>query len=253
MSRALESRRLLMLIALPVAGYLLLAALLALGQRHLLYFPSHALVPTRLEAWRRAGVTIGYCRKVENPANIWLMLHGNGGQAAQRDYVLPCLSDRDSFFVLEYPGYGGRPGQPSTQSINRAAAEGFDCLRREFPGTPLSVLGESIGSGPASYLAGRTDPPAKVILVVPFDTLANVAAEKMPIFPVRLILRDHWDNVRALAHYRGKVEVFGATRDKIIPVAHARRLAEQVPGVEFHAIAGGHNDWSTGGEVRVRN
>jgi pimeloyl-ACP methyl ester carboxylesterase len=253
MTRKSNLNSLKMLFALPVALYLLIVALMMGGQRKLLYFPSRAPIATQLEPWQDRGQTIGYCRRVPNPQNIWLMLHGNAGQAAQRGYVLPCLSDRDSFFVLEYPGYGTRPGNISLESLNAACADGFDRLRHEFPQTPVCVLGESIGSGPACYLASRVDPPAKFVLVVPFDTLANVAAEKLPFLPVRLILRDNWDNVRALAHYQGKVEIFAASDDKIIPFGHARRLAEKVPGSSLHVIRGGHNDWSTGGEVVIRN
>jgi pimeloyl-ACP methyl ester carboxylesterase len=46
------------------------------------------------------------------------------------------------------------------------------------------------------------------------------------------------------------VEIFGAQSDTVIPIAHARRLADSHPGAVFHVIPGGHNDWSTSGAVR---
>src|ERR1700677_339820 len=101
------------------------------------------------------------------------MAHGNGGQAAGRDYVLRRMSKEDSLYVLEYPGYGSREGSPSLESINRAASEAYQLLRSQHPNTPVCVLGESIGSGPACALALEKIPPDKIVLVVPFDTLAS--------------------------------------------------------------------------------
>jgi pimeloyl-ACP methyl ester carboxylesterase len=222
-------------------------------QRELLFFPSHNDGDNGLAAWTMEGRTIGFSRQVPAPENVWLMLHGNGGQAADRVYALPCFSARDSVFILEYPGYGARAGKPSRESLDAAAEEGYLFLRKTFPATPVCVLGESLGSGPACTLAGQSPPPDKIALVVPFDNLASVAAGHVPIFPVGLILRGSWDNVRSLSEYRGPVEIFGALQDGLIPIEHARKLADSIPSATFHSIPGGHNDWSKKGRVAIRN
>jgi hypothetical protein len=125
-------------------------------------------------------------------------------------------------------------------------------LRSRHPNTPVCVLGESIGSGPACALARETTAPDKIVLVVPFDTLANVAAGYFPFLPVRLLLRDPWDNVESLRRYAGPVEIFGARDDTIIPIGHAKALARQIPGAQFTEIPGGHNDWSQEDQVKIR-
>ena len=89
------------------------------------------------------------------------------------------------------------------------------------------------------------------MLVVPFDSLVNVASERFYFLPVRLMLRDTWNNVEALRHYAGPVEIFGATGDSIIPVEHAKALARQIASAHFTAISGGHNDWSVNNEVKI--
>ena len=114
-------------------------------------------------------------------------------------------------------------------------------------------MAESIGSGPACELATQPQPPDKMVLVVPFDTLKSVAADHVPYLPVGLILGDSWDNIRSLSAYKGPVEIFGALQDTVIPVKHARKLADSIPGAKFHGIPGGHNDWSGEGLVVVRN
>jgi len=245
-------RRALRIAAIPLGLYLVLVALVFFGQRSLLYFPTHeATSRTGLTPWSDGSRTIGCCREVANPKTIWLMTHGNAGQAADRQYVLSRMSSQDSLYVLEYPGYGMREGHPDRESMNHAASEVYQLLRSRNPSTPVCVLGESIGSGPACALALEKVPPDKIVLVVPFDTLASVAAERFYFLPVRLLLRDRWDNVESLKHYGGPVEIFGATNDEIIPVEHATDLAKQVPTAHFIAISGGHNNWSASEQVKI--
>jgi uncharacterized protein len=232
-------------------------AIVALGciafQRKLLYYPSHHHDQFGLSEWKYEGQLIGYAREVSSPKNVWLLLHGNGGQASDRVYALPSFSRQDSVFILEYPGYGLRPGSPSRSYINAAAQQAYAALRSSFPGTPVCVVGESIGSGPASTLAQSNHPPDKIVLIVPFDILAEVAAHHYPFLPVRLFLLDNWNNIESLKGYTGPVEIFGARNDTIIPIVHARTLAESTPYSKLHEISGGHNDWATGGQVRIVN
>lgn len=244
-------KRMMRIVAIPLAVYLILVAVVYFRQRSMLYFPTHAKFSSKLTPWLDGNRTIGYCREVPNAQTVWLMMHGNAGQAADRDYVLSSLSGRDSLYVLEYPGFGFREGHPSRESINQAASEAYHLLRSQHRNRPVCVLGESIGSGPACFLAQEAIPPDKIVLVVPFDSLARVASRRFYFLPVRLMLRDAWDNVETLRHYSGPVEIFGATDDAVIPIEHAKALARQIPSARFTAITGGHNDWSGNSQVRI--
>lgn len=221
--------------------------------RKLLYFPSHEARTNGLTEWRSGDRIIGFARVVPQPKNIWLLTHGNAGQAANRSYALPAFSPDDSVYILEYPGYGRRRGSPSEKAFNAAAREAYELLRAQFPHTPVCAVGESIGSGPASWLGTLDRPPDKIVLIVPFDVLAHVAKGHYPFLPVGLLLPDNWNNVAALKAYAGPVEIFAATGDTVIPVAHARALAAAKPGARLHEFHGGHNDWSRHPLVRIRN
>lgn len=236
-----------------ITCFLLLLAGYALFQRKLLYYPTHHRDTNGLSEWRQLGEVIGYAREVPAPRNVWLMMHGNAGQASDRVYALASFSRQDSVYILEYPGYGSRPGSPSMASFNKAAEEGYRTLRARFPHTPVCAVGESVGSGPASALAGESPPPDRIVLITPFDLLSRVANYHFPYLPARLVLRDNWNNVQALKGYRGPVEIFGARDDTIIPVRFARALAENVAAATFHEIPGGHNEWAVAGRVEIRN
>jgi hypothetical protein len=137
------------------------------------------------------------------------------------------------------------------QSINAAAVEAYALLRTLYPGVPIGVIGESLGSGPASYLCSLANPPARAVLIVPFDNLLSLAKEHMPFLPVSLLLRDRWDNAAALSKYAGRIDIYGALQDTIIPVNHARQLAQALPRATYHEVDCGHNDWSSRGHLKI--
>ena len=247
------NQKIIVSLVIAAGVILLLMASCSSLERKLLFYPTHQPPDGILTPWTKDGQLIGYARIVDAPKNVWLMLHGNGGQAADRTYALPGFSPTDSVYILEYPGYGNREGAPSTKAFNQAAEEGYRLLRAMFPHTPVCVLGESIGSGPASLLSGLERPPDKLVLVVPFDKLSLVAKDHFPSLLVGLLLKNDWDNVKALVNYKGPVEIFGAAGDDIIPVKHAIALAGAVPSAKFVLIEGGHNDWSHQAQVKIRN
>ncbi len=86
----------LRVVAIPFALYLLLVAGVYFRQRSLLFFPTHGAPVTGMTPWSDGNRTIGYCREVPNARTAWLMMHGNAGQAADRDYVLSRMSEQDS-------------------------------------------------------------------------------------------------------------------------------------------------------------
>jgi uncharacterized protein len=222
-------------------------------ERKLLFFPTHHPHDNNLTPWVLNGEIIGYSRNVESPRNVWLMLHGNAGQASDRLYAVSSFSDQDSVYILEYPGYGNREGVPSKEAFNSAAKEAYLSLRETYAHIPVCVASESIGSGPASSLASLGQPPDKFVLLVPFDKLSLVAENHFPSFLVKLFLKDNWDNIESFSNYKGPVEIFGAESDTIIPVRHAKALAAAIPGTKLTIIGCGHNDWAEDGRVKIRN
>lgn len=219
-----------------VVTYLSIIVVVVMFQRRMIFFPSQEQSRTPYVSWEESGTRIGWKNVVESPKHIWLFLHGNKGNVLTRDYILGCIPKEDSLFAMEYPGYGIREGSPSKQSIDMAADEAFSALREKYHGIPIVVVGESIGSGPACHLAKHANPPEKIILAVPFDNLASVAQDRLPLVPAKLVLVDKWDNVESLRGYKGKLEIYAAEDDKVIAVRHARRLYKMYPDATYHEI-----------------
>jgi pimeloyl-ACP methyl ester carboxylesterase len=191
-------------------------------------------------------------RLVANPRKIWFFTQGNGGQASERYFAFHCFNDQDSIYILEYPGYGGRLGRPSQSAFNDAARTAYEWLAKQYGVEKLLVVGESLGSGVASYLATIPAPPNHTVLLVPFDVITEVAQEKFPFIPAKLLMRDRWNNVEALKNYRGKLDIFGAKYDRVIPVHHARNLTASHPESTYHEFVGDHG-WANGNLVDLSN
>ncbi len=215
-------------------------------QRSLIYHPlrldtavcAQAAAAEGLQAWTNAdGQPIGY-RSLSGPDDprpplAVLLAHGNAGCALQRaDYAAPLRAAAPgravSVYLLEYPGYGARPGSPSQESF-LAAAE--DALKSLPGGVPVIVVGESLGSGVAAATArSHPDRVAGLLLLTPFDSLVNVAQHHYPVLPVRWLLQDRYPAAQWLRAYRGPVAVIVAGRDTVVPARFGRQLHDGYPG-----------------------
>jgi len=242
------SSRILILLSIQLV---LLTGCSSIG-RTILFQPTYKQNSSFLTQWNVNNETVGYSRLADSPENIWLVLHGNGGQASGRTYMIPHFSESDSVYILEYPGYGTRSGSPSRESIDTAAKEAYLSLRERFPSIPLSIAAESIGSGPALTLVDLPKQPDKYVLIVPFDNLSRVINYHTNRIVSSLFIRDNWNNITAIQNYNGPVDIYGAEDDQLIPLEHARRLAQSYPDSNFTILRGGHNEWSRHRNLRFR-
>jgi uncharacterized protein len=179
--------------------------------------------------------------RFEGPDPLILFAHGNGELA---EYWVgefgPARSRGAAVLLLEYPGYGGAPGSPSEASIRAAALAAYDWAASDprVDRNRIIAWGRSLGGGAAAILAAER-PVAALILESAFTSVRPLAARYL--LPGWLV-RDPFDNLRALRDYRGPLLVLHGTADRIVPIAEGRALAAAVPGAEFHEMPCGHND-----------
>jgi pimeloyl-ACP methyl ester carboxylesterase len=198
-----------------------------------------------------AGVRALYLAPIGGPdgaAPLFLFTHGNAEFAD--DWVTAFDEPRRwgwAALLLEYPGYGRSDGRPSERSITDAALAAYDWARRDqrIDSTRIVPYGRSLGGGAAARLAADR-PVAALILESAFTSVRQFARRYLaPGF----LVRDPFDNLAALASYRGPLLVMHGTHDQIIPVEHGRRLAARVPGAQLVELSCGHNDcprqWAT--------
>lgn len=175
------------------------------------------------------------------PAPLMIFAHGNGELA---DYWIDQFDPPRAWgwnvLLLEYPGYGRSKGSPSEVSIRAAALAAYDWARGDarVDARAIVAYGRSLGGGAVAQIAAAR-PLAALILESSFTSVRPLAARMLMPGP---LVRDQFDNLRALKDYRGPMLVVHGTHDDIIPVSHGRALAAAVPGAEFYEAPCAHND-----------
>jgi len=210
-------------------------------QRHLLYYPtirSAAEVDqlaraANMERWTNAtGQFIGLRRLATNqPAEgVVFMLYGNASTAvhcAVYADVIQAAAPLD-FYVLEYPGYEDRPGPTTRASLVAAADEAF---QRLDTGKPVYLVGESLGTGIAALLAGEFPQKiAGIMLLSPYNHLADVAQYQYPFLPTHLLLLDDFRSQDYLQAYHGLVGAMIDDKDSVVPARFGHRLFDAYTG-----------------------
>jgi len=132
-------------------------------------------------------------------------------------------------YLLEYPGYADRQGNPSQARAFSAADEAFRLLSTN--NQPVYILGESLGTGVASYLAGTyTNQVAGIMLLSPFNRLTGVAQYRMPYLPAWLLLVDRFPSETYLCRYHGPLGVMVDAQDRVVPEKFGRQLYDSYKG-----------------------
>jgi pimeloyl-ACP methyl ester carboxylesterase len=198
-----------------------------------------------LERWTNAaGEPIGFKRlSPHQPAQGSILIaYGNGSTATGSSHYADDIQKIASLdvFILEYPGYEDRPGSPTQNNLFQAATAAFRALPTNGP---VYLVGESLGSGVAAYLAGdHPDKVAGILLLSPFNRLAAVAQNHYPLLPVGLLLRDRFPSDQYLRHYHGKVGIVVDGKDTVVPEKFGRRLYNSYDGPKelWEYPEGGH-------------
>lgn len=236
--------------------YLFILLMLFVFQRKLVYFPLTGSLSEQqqnatmlgLKPWPELNNYRGFISAEPLPKykGTILVFHGNAGSAAGRFYYINALEKQGYRVIIgEYPGYGGREGKPSEQALVADGLQTAQLAHQQF-GEPLYLWGESLGSGVVSGIVKTGLVPVKgVILLMPFDTLANVAHSHYWFFLAKWLIRDKYNNVENLKNFKGKIAVILAEKDEIIPNKLTLRLFDtlQTQKKRWSLDNAGHNDF----------
>lgn len=221
--------------------YLLLLLAVFLLQRKMIYFPDRysgeqqktLMAGSNLQPWPTGNNYRGMMSQpplVKAKGTI-VVFHGNAGSAVHRTYYIEALQRLGyRVIVAEYPGYGARSGAPSEASMVKDGIETAKMALREFQ-EPLFLCGESLGSGVVSGIVASKQVPVKgLLLITPFDAMANVAQHHYWFFLAKWLIKDKFDNINYLRDYTGNIAVILAEQDDVIPNQRTLALFDALPG-----------------------
>ncbi len=178
-----------------------------------------------------------------------------GGNAEEVSYLIekaPEFKDW-SLVLINYRGYGQSGGKVSESSLYGDALEIYD----HFVGRPdirepkIAIMGRSIGTGVATYLARNRKADA-VILVSPYTRLKDLAKVHYPLLPAGLILKYKFNSSERAPQIKAPLLMIVAAGDRTIPPGQSYQLAKEwggkvmvkeLAGADHNSLSGDNGYW----------
>lgn len=233
--------------------YALVVVGVGLFQRKLIYFPDvHLVSPAQAGMDGVQELTIAtsdgerlvawYAPPSEGRPLI-LYFHGNGGGLVDRaPRFRPMLASGYGLLAVAFRGYSGSTGVPSQDGLMEDGKAAYLAARAKgLKDQQIVVMGESLGTGIAIPIAAEHD-VAALVLDSPYSSAADVAVERYPLLPVRLLMRDQFQSEAAIGKVRAPILIVHGDRDAIIPLRFAQRLFEKANEPKSFVLerGGGH-------------
>lgn len=201
---------------------------------------------TSIEVRTHDGLILRSWQSNGDPAKkTFVFFHGNAGNAADRMPMMRVLLQGGHSVVLaEYRGYGGNSGKPSENSLILDAHLLIDeIIKQGVVEQDIILMGRSLGTSVATHLATQYD-VAALVLISPYSSLADIAADHYPYFPVSLLMRDKFNNMGKIKKITAPLLIFHGEMDRIISLKYGLKLYDAAEGNKvFIRVAGrGHND-----------
>ena len=166
-------------------------------------------------------------------SKLLLYFHGNAEDAGTAYDLCTTLRGRLNLHVLivEYPGYGLHPGKPSERSICLTvdAIVTYLTEEMEWPTEDIIVVGRSIGSGPACYIAAKTR-LCCLVLISAYTSIKAVVGHVAGKL-ARFCVAQRFKNIEAIKAVACPVFLLHGQQDQLIPAAHSQELLAKCPGL----------------------
>ncbi len=232
-----------------VVALVTVATLLLYTQQRRLIFPAPSDYPRDAPAGFRLvhtqtadGLRLSAFYRAAAPGRkTILFFHGNGDsmRGAIEATRGPAAAGH-GLMLAEYRGYGGNPGSPGEAGFYRDGEAAVRWLENAgVRARDIVVVGNSIGSGPATEMAARHH-VAALVLVSGFSDLPSVVQRQVPLVP-RALVRDGFDNRAKLAQVKAPVFLMHGDADTLVTPDNLDRLSRARPGAAVERVAGiGH-------------
>jgi len=228
-----------------IFGYIAIGALLYSFQDKLLYHPTPN-IKTDYDGMVLHEKGADVYVHILNPGhkNAILYFGGNGeSMAKSSDYIAQQFPEF-TCYLMDYRGYGSSTGKASQTAIFSDALALYDTVKQKHE--RISIGGRSLGTGVAVYVAARRE-VSKLALITPYDSIADVAQGRYPMYPVLLLLKDTYNSLSFVPKIKAKTFIILAEEDKVIPRKYSQKLINAFKKEQLKVdmiLHRGHNDIS---------
>ena len=226
----------LSILGLVVLIYLTITFVLYYSQRSLLYHPSennysgdNLTVPidkVKILTDDNIELIAWHHKKKDNYKTI-LFLHGNAGSLENRIHKINHFNDMDvNFLIVAWRGFSGNKGKPTENGLYIDAKSAVKWLTNKgVKEEDIIIYGESLGTGVGTEIAQNKN-FAGIILESPFTSMVDAGADKYPIFPIRLLLKDKYESDKKIKNIKSPILIMHGEVDKIVPFWMGKKMYE---------------------------
>ena len=227
------------LIALLV--YIGLGLYLYVQQRSFIYFPTPP-TPSNLaqKVFINENIEVNVSVLNEHADKVIIYFGGNAENVDYNAERFTQLFPEYVIYLVKYRGYGGSAGTPTEDGLYSDALHIYDEISARHK--DISVIGRSLGSGVATYVAANRE-LEKLVLITPFDSVTRVAQSQYPIYPINLLLKDKYDSYSRAENISAQTLVIAAEHDHVIGMSHTQRLVDAfTKNVLFEVVEDAHHN-----------
>lgn len=233
-----------------VGIYMTICALLYILQENLIFFPQKLSVnyqfdfkyPTEEIVIPTAdGVPLhGLLFKADSSKGLVYYLHGNAGSLASWGWVAPTYTQLGyDVFMLDYRGFGKSGGSiGSEKQLFGDAQLAYDLMKERYEENRMVVLGYSIGTGPAAYIASKNS-PRMLVLQAPYYSLVDMMEHTYPFVPT-FLLKYRFETNTYLPECKAPVVIFHGDADRVIYYGSSLKLKELMKPTDRLVTLEGH-------------
>ena len=175
--------------------------------------------------------------KEPNSKGVILYLHGNRGSNRRCIYQAENMAGNGyDIFMPDYRGYGKSGGAiQSEQQLFDDVQTVYDFLKQHYDESQIVVVGYSIGSGMASWVAANNT-PQQLALLAPYVSLVDIKNRRAPFLP-SFLLKYPLRNIQHLEKISCPVNLFHGLQDRIIPFDSSEKLQAVNPSkITLHPL-----------------
>jgi len=217
--------------------YFLVLVFLYFYQRNLLYHPNENnysedkisvdIENVRIKTSDNIELLGWYHEKNLKDFKTLIFFHGNAGSLENRIHKLNHFRDMNiNFLIIAWRGFSGNNGNPSEQGLYEDGKSAIDWLiKKGVSEKNLILYGESLGTGVATHLAQNKN-FAGVILETPFTSMIDAAKKFYPYIPVKLLLKDKFENYKKIKNINSPILIMHGEADQLVPFSMGEKIYE---------------------------
>jgi pimeloyl-ACP methyl ester carboxylesterase len=195
----------------------------------------------------------GVLCKVNQSKGLVFFLHGNKGNVLCQKAAAKFYTDLGyDFFTFDYRGFGKSTGSCSSEEqFFEDIHAVYETMAKKYTQDSITVIGYSLGTGPAAMIASKMN-PKRLVLIAPYFSLKDMTVRRYYVIPTFLLKYPFETNVH-LQNVKVPTLIVHGDQDAVLPFEGGEQLSKLLKKTDqFVRLPGyGHDDMEMNADFRT--